>query len=61
MMDSLPLLLVFHLMDIYSVQHLFVIVASVLHLGNIQFVSDSKGHAFLNNTAELRWVSNVRQ
>lgn len=45
----------------YSVQHLFEIIASVLHLGNIQFDSDDKGHALLNNKAELRWVSNVRK
>uniref|UniRef100_A0A3Q4BQP0 Uncharacterized protein n=1 Tax=Mola mola TaxID=94237 RepID=A0A3Q4BQP0_MOLML len=30
------------LTDLHSVQHLFGIVASVLHLGNIQFGSDSK-------------------
>ncbi|KAG7244038.1 hypothetical protein INR49_006199 [Caranx melampygus] len=43
----------------YLTQHLFEIVASVLHLGNIQFDSDSKGHALLNNNAELHWVSNL--
>ncbi|XP_028312555.1 unconventional myosin-Ih isoform X3 [Gouania willdenowi] len=41
--------------------HLFGIVASVLHLGNIQFVSDSQGHAAINGSAELGWVSNVRK
>ncbi|XP_028312554.1 unconventional myosin-Ih isoform X2 [Gouania willdenowi] len=39
--------------------HLFGIVASVLHLGNIQFVSDSQGHAAINGSAELGWVSNL--
>lgn len=46
---------------VLSVQHLFGIVASVLHLGNVQFVCDSKDHALLDNKAELRWVSNVRK
>lgn len=50
-----------HLTIVLSVQHLFGIVASVLHLGNVQFVSDSKDHALLDNKAELRWVSNVRK
>lgn len=50
-----------HLTIVLSVQHLFGIVASVLHLGNVQFVSDSKDHALLDNKAQLRWVSNVRK
>ncbi|KAM9360809.1 unconventional myosin-Ih [Symphorus nematophorus] len=45
--------------DEINTNHLFGIVASVLHLGNIQFDSDSKGHALLNNNAELHWVSNL--
>ncbi|XP_070760760.1 unconventional myosin-Ih [Enoplosus armatus] len=45
--------------DEINTNHLFGIVASVLHLGNIQFDSNSKGHALLNNNAELRWVSNL--
>ncbi|XP_070820436.1 unconventional myosin-Ih [Chaetodon trifascialis] len=45
--------------DEINTNHLFGIVASVLHLGNVQFDSDSKGHALLNNNAELRWVSNL--
>ncbi|KAF3850864.1 hypothetical protein F7725_012636 [Dissostichus mawsoni] len=46
--------------DEINTNHLFGTVASVLHLGNVQFDSDSKGHALLNNNnAELRWVSNV--
>ncbi|XP_040897937.1 unconventional myosin-Ih [Toxotes jaculatrix] len=45
--------------DQINTNHLFGIVASVLHLGNVQFDSDSKGHALLNNNAELRWVSNL--
>uniref|UniRef100_UPI0037E92280 unconventional myosin-Ih n=1 Tax=Semicossyphus pulcher TaxID=241346 RepID=UPI0037E92280 len=47
--------------DEINTNHLFGIVASVLHLGNVQFDSDSKGQALLNNNnnAELRWVSNL--
>uniref|UniRef100_A0A8C4DHL7 Myosin IHa n=1 Tax=Dicentrarchus labrax TaxID=13489 RepID=A0A8C4DHL7_DICLA len=45
--------------DEINTNHLFGIVASVLHLGNVQFDSDSKGHALLNNNTELRWVSNL--
>ncbi|XP_032372774.1 unconventional myosin-Ih [Etheostoma spectabile] len=46
--------------DEINTNHLFGTVASVLHLGNVQFDSDSKGYALLNsNNAELRWVSNL--
>ncbi|XP_062272746.1 unconventional myosin-Ih [Scomber scombrus] len=45
--------------DEINTNHLFGIIASVLHLGNVRFDSDSKGHAALNNNAELRWVSNL--
>ncbi|XP_061624177.1 unconventional myosin-Ih isoform X3 [Phyllopteryx taeniolatus] len=50
--------------DAIHTNHLFGIVASVLHLGNVRFEPDSKGHASLNNqnnpNAELHWVSHVR-
>ncbi|XP_036952953.1 unconventional myosin-Ih [Acanthopagrus latus] len=42
-----------------NTNHLFGIVASVLHLGNINFESNSKGQAVLANNDELRWVSNL--
>ncbi|XP_073322256.1 unconventional myosin-Ih [Pagrus major] len=42
-----------------NTNHLFGIVASVLHLGNIQFESNSKGQAVLANNAELCWVSTL--
>ncbi|XP_035021483.1 unconventional myosin-Ih [Hippoglossus stenolepis] len=45
--------------DEINTNHLFGIVASVLHLGNIEFDPDSKGRALLNNNAALRWVSNL--
>ncbi|CAL8249089.1 unnamed protein product [Merluccius merluccius] len=38
---------------------LFGVVASVLHLGNVEFDPDSRGHASLNNNTELRWVSTL--
>uniref|UniRef100_A0AAV2MST2 Unconventional myosin-Ih n=1 Tax=Knipowitschia caucasica TaxID=637954 RepID=A0AAV2MST2_KNICA len=45
--------------DSYN-NHLFSIVASVLHLGNVKFTSDLKGLATLNSgNEELRWVSNL--
>lgn len=44
-----------------SVQHLFEVVASVLHLGNVQFDADGKGHALLNDRTDLDRVSNVRK
>ncbi|XP_047447962.1 unconventional myosin-Ih [Mugil cephalus] len=45
--------------DEINTNHLLEVVASVLHLGNFQFDSDSKGHAHLNNNGELDWVSNL--
>ncbi|XP_030272670.1 unconventional myosin-Ih [Sparus aurata] len=42
-----------------NTNHLFGIVSSVLHLGNIRFESNSKGQAVLANNDELRWVSNL--
>uniref|UniRef100_A0A674A4F4 Myosin IH n=1 Tax=Salmo trutta TaxID=8032 RepID=A0A674A4F4_SALTR len=45
--------------DESDIQHLFGIIASVLHLGNVQFEADSKGYATLNKNTELRWVSTV--
>ncbi|XP_041643172.1 unconventional myosin-Ih [Cheilinus undulatus] len=45
--------------DEINTNHLFGTVASVLHLGNVKFDVDSKGHVLLNNSAELRWVSNL--
>ncbi|XP_061907236.1 unconventional myosin-Ih [Entelurus aequoreus] len=46
--------------DAINTNHLFGIIASVLHLGNVKFDSDDKGRATLNNNnAELRWVSNL--
>lgn len=41
------------------IQHLFGIIASVLHLGNIKFEADVRGYASLNNNQEMHWVSKV--
>uniref|UniRef100_A0A8C4I899 Myosin IHb n=1 Tax=Dicentrarchus labrax TaxID=13489 RepID=A0A8C4I899_DICLA len=39
-----------------DIEHLFGIIASVLHLGNIKFVADVRGYASLNNNQEMHWV-----
>ncbi|KAK1806296.1 hypothetical protein P4O66_000171 [Electrophorus voltai] len=45
--------------DDSDIEHLFGIIASVLHLGNIYFDRDFKGFAVLNSSPELRWVSKL--
>ncbi|XP_031427045.1 unconventional myosin-Ih [Clupea harengus] len=45
--------------DKADIEHLFGIIASVLHLGNVHFEGDSKGSATLLGHAELRWVSKL--
>ncbi|XP_056158181.1 unconventional myosin-Ih [Lampris incognitus] len=45
--------------DEINTNHLFGVIACVLHLGNIQFELDNKGHATSNSNAELRWVSTL--
>uniref|UniRef100_A0A3B3QQ36 Unconventional myosin-Ih-like n=1 Tax=Paramormyrops kingsleyae TaxID=1676925 RepID=A0A3B3QQ36_9TELE len=40
-------------------QHLFGIIASVLHLGNMQFQTDYRGYATLNSNTELHWLSKL--
>ncbi|OXB84870.1 UNVERIFIED_CONTAM: hypothetical protein H355_015992 [Colinus virginianus] len=42
-----------------DLEHLFGIVASVLHLGNIQFEEDSNGHAIIRNGAQIKWISKL--
>uniref|UniRef100_A0A8C4I6X1 Myosin IHb n=2 Tax=Dicentrarchus labrax TaxID=13489 RepID=A0A8C4I6X1_DICLA len=42
-----------------DIEHLFGIIASVLHLGNIKFVADVRGYASLNNNQEMHWVSKL--
>ncbi|XP_054905098.1 unconventional myosin-Ih [Poeciliopsis prolifica] len=45
--------------DETNTNHLFRVVASVLHLGNVHFDPDNKGHALLKNNTELNWVSDL--
>ncbi|XP_054612452.1 unconventional myosin-Ih [Dunckerocampus dactyliophorus] len=40
-------------------EHLFGIIASVLHLGNVSFEADARGYASLNNNLEMHWVSKL--
>ncbi|NXM05749.1 MYO1H protein, partial [Tyrannus savana] len=40
-----------------DMEHLFGIVASVLHLGNIQFEEDSNGHAIIRDGTQIKWIS----
>lgn len=47
--------------SVHAMKHLFGIIASVLHLGNIKFGVDVRGYASLNNNnKEMHWVSKVR-
>uniref|UniRef100_A0A672PJ86 Myosin IH n=1 Tax=Sinocyclocheilus grahami TaxID=75366 RepID=A0A672PJ86_SINGR len=45
--------------DASDIEHLFGIIASVLHMGNVHFDGDTKGYAILNSNAALRWVSKL--
>ncbi|XP_077442171.1 unconventional myosin-Ih [Vanacampus margaritifer] len=40
-------------------QHLFGIIASVLHLGNVKFETDAGGFAGLHNSQEKHWLSKL--
>ncbi|KAM6901705.1 LOW QUALITY PROTEIN: unconventional myosin-Ih [Lycodopsis pacificus] len=42
-----------------DIEHLFGIIASVLHLGNVKFEADVRGYASLNNNQEMHWVSKL--
>ncbi|XP_067340978.1 unconventional myosin-Ih isoform X3 [Channa argus] len=42
-----------------NIEHLFGIIASVLHLGNIKFGIDVRGYSTLINNQEMHWVSKV--
>uniref|UniRef100_A0A8B9KU86 Myosin IHb n=1 Tax=Astyanax mexicanus TaxID=7994 RepID=A0A8B9KU86_ASTMX len=41
-----------------DIEHLFAVIASVLHLGNIHFEA-SRGYATLNSSEEIHWLSKV--
>ncbi|XP_061458268.1 unconventional myosin-Ih isoform X2 [Rhineura floridana] len=40
-------------------ENLFGIIASVLHLGNIQFEEDSNGHAIITTGIQIKWISKL--
>ncbi|PWA26693.1 hypothetical protein CCH79_00000882, partial [Gambusia affinis] len=40
-------------------EHLFGIIASVLHLGNLKFEADARGYATIKNNQEMHWVSKL--
>uniref|UniRef100_A0A8C8S3V4 Myosin IH n=1 Tax=Pelusios castaneus TaxID=367368 RepID=A0A8C8S3V4_9SAUR len=42
-----------------NIEHLFGVIASVLHLGNIQYEEDSNGHAIITNGSQIKWLSKV--
>ncbi|XP_056147198.1 unconventional myosin-Ih [Lampris incognitus] len=42
-----------------DIEHLFGIIASVLHLGNLKFDMDAWGYALLNNNREINWLSKL--
>uniref|UniRef100_A0A452GVK2 Uncharacterized protein n=1 Tax=Gopherus agassizii TaxID=38772 RepID=A0A452GVK2_9SAUR len=42
-----------------DIEHLFGVIASVLHLGNIQYEEDSNGHAIITNGSQIKWISKV--
>ncbi|KAF6729527.1 Unconventional myosin-Ih [Oryzias melastigma] len=45
--------------DEVNTKYLFEVVASVLHLGNVQFDTGNKDQALLNDNTELQWVSKL--
>ncbi|KAG8455714.1 hypothetical protein GDO86_001777 [Hymenochirus boettgeri] len=42
-----------------DIEHLFGIVASVLHLGNIKYEEDTHGHAIIKNGTQMQWISKL--
>uniref|UniRef100_A0A8C2L6P0 Myosin IHb n=1 Tax=Cyprinus carpio TaxID=7962 RepID=A0A8C2L6P0_CYPCA len=42
-----------------DIEHLFAIIASVLHLGNVHFEASAHGYATLNSSAEVHWLSKL--
>ncbi|KFP87563.1 Unconventional myosin-Ih, partial [Acanthisitta chloris] len=42
-----------------DIEHLFAIVATVLHLGNIHFEEDSNGHAIIRDGTQIKWISKL--
>uniref|UniRef100_A0A670J7G6 Myosin IH n=1 Tax=Podarcis muralis TaxID=64176 RepID=A0A670J7G6_PODMU len=42
-----------------DLENLFGVIASVLHLGNIQFEEDSNGHAIITTGSQIKWISKL--
>ncbi|XP_053136397.1 unconventional myosin-Ih isoform X2 [Hemicordylus capensis] len=42
-----------------NTENLFGVIASVLHLGNIQFEEDSNGHAIITKGTQIKWISKL--
>ncbi|XP_075067015.1 unconventional myosin-Ih [Mixophyes fleayi] len=42
-----------------DIEHLFGLVASVLHLGNIKYEEDSQGHAIIKDGTQMQWISKL--
>uniref|UniRef100_A0A3B3TQF3 Myosin IH n=1 Tax=Poecilia latipinna TaxID=48699 RepID=A0A3B3TQF3_9TELE len=40
-------------------EHLFGIIASVLHLGNLKFDADARGYATIKNNQEMHWLLGI--
>uniref|UniRef100_A0A3B5L8N1 Myosin IHb n=1 Tax=Xiphophorus couchianus TaxID=32473 RepID=A0A3B5L8N1_9TELE len=40
-------------------EHLFGIIASVLHLGNLKFEADARGYATIKNNQEMHWLLGI--
>ncbi|XP_043924449.1 unconventional myosin-Ih [Protopterus annectens] len=45
--------------DENDTEHLLGIIASVLHLGNIEYREDEKGNAIITNDTHVRWLSKL--
>nr|DBA22861.1 TPA: hypothetical protein GDO54_013853 [Pyxicephalus adspersus] len=42
-----------------DIEHLFGLVASVLHLGNIKYEEDSHGRSIITDGSQIRWISKL--
>ncbi|XP_057215605.1 unconventional myosin-Ih isoform X2 [Triplophysa rosa] len=42
-----------------DIEHLFAIIASVLHLGNVPFEANAMSYARINSSAEIHWLSKL--
>ncbi|XP_062845112.1 unconventional myosin-Ih [Trichomycterus rosablanca] len=42
-----------------DIEHLFAVIGSVLHLGNVRFEASSRGYATIHGTEEIYWLSKL--